>query len=100
MKRFVEGDDRKQVALLPECVDDYIDADNRVGFTLRPLRPVRYGIDRCDAARLPSDLPQPNGGTQWTRCAEIDDPMSRPLAPGNPTTKSLDCNTGGTTTTR
>ena len=23
MKRFVEGDDRKQVALLPECIDDY-----------------------------------------------------------------------------
>jgi len=24
MKRYVEGDDRRQVALLPECVDDYI----------------------------------------------------------------------------
>jgi transposase len=30
MKRFVEGDDRKQVALLPECVDDYIGQDNPV----------------------------------------------------------------------
>ncbi len=30
MKRFVEGDDRKQVALLPECVDDYIGQDNTV----------------------------------------------------------------------
>jgi hypothetical protein len=30
MKRFVEGDDRKQVALLPECVDDYTGQDNPV----------------------------------------------------------------------
>ena len=27
MKR-VEGDDRHQVALLPECLDDFIDEDN------------------------------------------------------------------------
>jgi hypothetical protein len=37
MKRFVEGDDRKQVALLPECVDDYIGIDNPVSATERPL---------------------------------------------------------------
>jgi hypothetical protein len=30
MKRFVEGDDRKQVALLPDRVDDYIGQDNPV----------------------------------------------------------------------
>jgi hypothetical protein len=30
MKRFVEGDDRKQFALLRECVDDYIEQDNPV----------------------------------------------------------------------
>jgi transposase len=30
MKRFVEGDDSKQIALLPECVDDYIGQDNPV----------------------------------------------------------------------
>ncbi len=30
MKRFVEGEDRNQVALLPECLDDYIDEDNPV----------------------------------------------------------------------
>jgi hypothetical protein len=27
MKRFVEGNDRKQVALLPECIDDYTEQD-------------------------------------------------------------------------
>ena len=30
MKRFVEGEDRNQVTLLPECLDDYIDEDNPV----------------------------------------------------------------------
>lgn len=30
MKRFIEGEDRQQVALLPECLDDYIGEDNRV----------------------------------------------------------------------
>ena len=30
MSRFVEGRDRKQVTLLPECLDDYIAEDNSV----------------------------------------------------------------------
>ena len=30
MKRFVEGDDRHQVALLPECLDYFITEDNPV----------------------------------------------------------------------
>src|ERR1700675_1160595 len=30
MKRFVEGEDRSQVSLLPECLDDYIGEDNPV----------------------------------------------------------------------
>lgn len=30
MSRFVEGQDRYQVTLLPECLDDYITADNTV----------------------------------------------------------------------
>lgn len=28
MKRCVEGEDRKQVALLPECLDDFVADDN------------------------------------------------------------------------
>ena len=43
MKRFVEGDDRKQVALLPECVDDYIGQDN-------PVRIVDVFVDELDLA--------------------------------------------------
>ncbi len=31
MKQSVEGDDRKQVALLPECADGYIGQDEPVG---------------------------------------------------------------------
>jgi transposase len=30
MKRFVEGVDRGQSTLFPECLDDWIDADNPV----------------------------------------------------------------------
>jgi len=30
MKRFIEGDDRSQVTLLPECLDDFIAEDNTV----------------------------------------------------------------------
>src|SRR4030067_318378 len=30
MKRFIEGEDRHQVTLLPECLDDYIGEDNRL----------------------------------------------------------------------
>ena len=28
MKRFIEGEDRSQVTLLPECLDDCIGQDN------------------------------------------------------------------------
>ncbi|CAG4925050.1 IS1182 family transposase [Paraburkholderia gardini] len=30
MKRFIEGEDRKQVTLLPECLDDFVAVDNPV----------------------------------------------------------------------
>lgn len=30
MKRFVQGADRGQTTLLPECLDDFIDEDNAV----------------------------------------------------------------------
>ncbi|MFM0441392.1 IS1182 family transposase [Paraburkholderia strydomiana] len=45
MKRFVEGDDRKQVALLPECIDDYIGQDN-------PVRVIDVFVDELDLAEL------------------------------------------------
>jgi hypothetical protein len=30
MKRFIEGEDRTQVTLLPACLDDYVEAENPI----------------------------------------------------------------------
>jgi len=45
MKRFIEGQDRSQVTLLPECLDDYIGEDN-------PVRVVDAFIDELDLEAL------------------------------------------------
>jgi transposase len=45
MKRFIEGEDRKQVTLLPECLDDYVGADN-------PVRIVDVFVDQLELRRL------------------------------------------------
>jgi transposase len=41
MGRFVEGRDRRQTALLPECLDDYVEADN-------PVRVIDAFVDGLD----------------------------------------------------
>ena len=41
MKRFIEGEDRSQVTLLPECLDDYIGQDN-------PVRVVDAFVEELD----------------------------------------------------
>src|SRR4051795_5432020 len=45
MKRFVEGEDRHQVTLLPECLDDYIAEDN-------PVRVIDVFIEELELAAL------------------------------------------------
>ena len=45
MKRFVEGEDRCQVTLLPECLDDFIDENN-------PVRVVDAFVDELDLRGL------------------------------------------------
>ena len=45
MKRFVEGLDRGQSTLLPECLDDFIDEDN-------PVRVVDVFVDELDLGGL------------------------------------------------
>jgi transposase len=45
MKRFVEGEDRRQATLLPECIDDYVAEDN-------PVRAVDAFVDALDLAAL------------------------------------------------
>src|SRR5678815_6164946 len=45
MRRFIEGEDRTQVTLLPECLDDFIDEDN-------PVRVVDVFVDELDLLKL------------------------------------------------
>ena len=45
MKRFVEGEDRRQGALLPHCLDDYVTENN-------PVRVIEAFIDELDLATL------------------------------------------------
>jgi transposase len=59
MKRFVEGADRSQVTLLPECLDDYIAEDN-------PVRVVDAFVEELDLQALgfegvePADTGRPS----------------------------------------
>jgi len=45
MKRFIEGEARTQVTLLPECLDDYVAEEN-------PVRVVDVFVDQLDLWRL------------------------------------------------
>jgi len=45
MKRFVEGADRGQSTLFPECRDDWIDENN-------PVRVIDVFVDTLDLAEL------------------------------------------------
>jgi len=48
MRRFVEGTDRGQSTLLPECLDDWIDENN-------PVRAIDAFVDALDLAELGFD---------------------------------------------
>jgi len=45
MKRFIEGEHRNQVTLLPECLDDYIGEDN-------PVRAIDAFVEELDLKQL------------------------------------------------
>ena len=45
MKRFIEGEDRTQVALLPECLDDYVAPEN-------PVRVVEAFVEQLDLHQM------------------------------------------------
>lgn len=45
MKRFIEGENRHQVMLLPDCLDDYVDEES-------PVRAVDAFLDMLDLASL------------------------------------------------
>jgi transposase len=52
MKRFVEGMDRSQLTLLPECLDDWIDENN-------PVRVIEAFVEALDLAELGFDGVEP-----------------------------------------
>ena|SRR5438552_3481449 len=43
MKRFIEGEDRRQATLLPDCLEDYVTDDN-------PTRVIDCFIEELDLA--------------------------------------------------
>jgi transposase len=45
MKRFIEGADRNQVSLLPECVDDYVAEDN-------PVRVIEAFVEQLELREM------------------------------------------------
>ena len=45
MKRFIEGESRNQITLMPACLEDYIDTDN-------PVRVIDLFVDELDLAAL------------------------------------------------
>jgi transposase len=57
MRRFVEGIDREQATLFPECLEDWIDQDN-------PVRAIDAFVDKLDLPEWDSMglLPRPPAG--------------------------------------
>ena len=45
MKRFIEGADRSQVSLLPDCVDDYVGTDN-------PVRVIEAFVEQLELREM------------------------------------------------
>ena len=76
MKRFVEGEDRLQGALLPHCLDDYVTENN-------PVRVIEAFIDELDLATLgfdgvvpettgrPAYHPWANSPNSWFDCLAL-----------------------------
>lgn len=56
MPRFIEGQDRQQVTLLPECLDDFIAEDN-------PVRVVEAFVSELDAGNTESMVPRRSTGS-------------------------------------
>src|SRR5690348_3379705 len=54
MQRFVEGEDRQQIVLLPPCLDDYVTENN-------PVRVIEAFVDELDLATLGVEGVVPNG---------------------------------------
>jgi hypothetical protein len=67
MARYVEGSDRQQVTLLPECLDDYIAEDNPVGVVeayVSELDLEALGFDGNDAGGNRTPRVPPGGAAE------------------------------------
>jgi hypothetical protein len=53
MERFIEGEDRRQVTLLPECLDDFVAEDN-------PVRIIEVFVEELDLESLGFDGAKPS----------------------------------------
>jgi hypothetical protein len=74
MKRFIEGLDRSQTTLLPDCVDDYVDNDN-------PVRAVDAFVDMLDLAALGFDVePEATGVSSGNDAQALRLRLSQPGA--------------------
>ena len=80
MKRFIEGADRGQSTLFPECVEDWIGEDN-------PVRLIDVFVDELDLAELGFGGIDPEvTGRRWSKrpprncsAAHIDVGLDLPL---------------------
>ena len=72
MKRFIQGEDRSQSTLLPECLDDYIVGDN-------PVRVIEVFVNELDLGKLGFDgaKPQATGHNRdWHRTSACVGPVA------------------------
>src|SRR5678816_1503023 len=64
MKRFIEGAERSQVTLLPECLDDYIAEDN-------PVRVVDAYVEELDLQELGFKGAEPAATGRIVLCRDL-----------------------------
>ena len=78
MPRFVEGCDRRQIALLPDCLDDYVTEDSAV-------RVVDVFIDELDLAALgfAGVVPEATGRPLVSSRDAVEDLSLRLFEPGS-----------------
>ena len=70
MPRFVQGVDRGQSTLLPECLEDWVVEDN-------PVRVIDAFVDALDLAELGFDVTASRANFLW--CRRTDRPV-KPIA--------------------
>ena len=74
MSRFVEGQDRQQVTLLPECLDDFVGEDN-------PVRVVDAFVSKLNLAALGFDGVEPLAFTHKFEDLTVHQVSARSVTP-------------------